>query len=287
MRAQIVVPLLLALLSRPAVAVDLTACDQQVPFGAVAVLQTDLDCSGSGTCADASPCTVDGDCTIGSCDYESGIVLGNKATLQMNGHTLTNGAVTCTGSCTVTGPGSLAGGQGLIVSGDLRASGNLDVHGGIVGILTIGRATLSDVTVSGIVNNFAIEAGKTLRATNVTANGNEIGIVADAKFVGENITTNDNTRAGILVYGTLRLVGLTATMNGSDPENGRGGVFWVGDRGRPRLTDSTVTGNFFKGSTPLDLLTTTIPRLIRSTCGHSAQYENLGAGPPWGVCADD
>jgi hypothetical protein len=61
----------------------------------------------------------------------------------------------------------------------------------------------------------------------------------------------------------------------------------LGDEHRPRLVDSTMSGNFFKGTTPIDLLSTTMPRLVRSTCDRSARYENFRAAGSWNVCADD
>ena len=186
----------------------------------------------------------------------------------------------------VTGPGTLAGGYGLLVSGNLRAEGNLDVHGGQVGIIALGRARLRDVAVSEVAKNFAIEA-RTLHVSNVMSNHNEVGIVTTGRLVADNLTTNDNTRTGMIVYGALRVVGLTATGNGSDVDQGSGSVFYVADHGRPRLVDSSVTGNFFRGTTPVDLLSTTMPRLVRSTCDHSARYENSGAAGSWNVCADD
>src|ERR1700757_2637894 len=95
--------LLLAFLVQRASAADVTTCDQQIPAGTVGTLQSDLDCSGSGSCPNAAPCSTDADCSSGSCAYsgDHGLMLADRASLQLNGHTLTNGAVWCSKSCTV------------------------------------------------------------------------------------------------------------------------------------------------------------------------------------------
>jgi len=288
MAARAVVLLLLAFLVPRASAADVTSCDQQIPAGTVGTLQSDLDCSGSGACSNAAPCSTDADCSGGFCVYsgDHGLTLGDRATLQLNGHTLTNGAVLCSRSCAVAGPGTLSGGFGIQALLNLRVDGPLDVQGGTV--FALGRGTLSDLTVSGAIGNFGIEIEGILRATNVTSNGNRIGIVADQKLVGQNITTNDNAYVGIVAAAKLRVTGLTASGNGFDPSNGRGGIIDAAERGPARLVDSTVTGNFYKGTTPLDLFTTNMPRLVRSTCDHSAVLQ--GTNNPtssWGVCAQD
>jgi hypothetical protein len=280
MTPRAMVPVLLAILAHPAAAVDVTGCDQQIPAGMVGVLQSDLDCSGSGSCVSdpvPHPCSANADCSVGFCVYsgDRGLMLADRAGLQMNGHTLTNGGVWCSASCSVSGPGTLSGGSGIFASGDFRGDGTLDVHGVENGILVFGRGTLSDVTVSGVVDNFGIDVRGRLRATNVTSNGSRVGIVAERNFVGENISTNDNGYAGVLAYEGLRVTGLTAAGNGF-------GVLYGGDRGRPRLYDSTVTGNL------LDLVSTHMPRLIRSTCDHSAMFQSNRPGPAsWGVCTQD
>jgi len=89
-------------LARIASATDLTACNQVINAGDGAVLQADLDCPGSGTCFDQTPCTTDADCSVGSCDYESGITRQKGATLQLNGRSLTNdGYLYCAAACSV------------------------------------------------------------------------------------------------------------------------------------------------------------------------------------------
>ena len=289
MAARTMVLLLLAFVVQRASAADVTSCDQQIPAGTVGTFQSDLDCSGSGACTNAAPCSTDADCSSGPCVYsgDHGLMLGDRASLQLNGHTLTNGAVLCSRSCAVAGPGTLSGGLGIQALLNLRVDGPLDVQGGGV-VLALGRGTLTDLTVSGAGNGFGIDIEGILRATNVTSNGNGIGIVAEQKFVGTNITTNDNAYGGIFALAKLRLTGLTASGNGFDPNKGRGGVIHSAERGPARLFDSTVTGNFYKGTTPVDLFTTNMPRLVRSTCDHSSVLE--GTNNPfstWGVCTQD
>src|SRR5262249_56752633 len=86
--------LLSLLRSASASSVDITACPAAVPAGGMGVVQADLNCT-SGT--------------------DSGyVVLGQGATLQLNGHSLTfnpgstpSALVLCEGTCTVSGPGTL------------------------------------------------------------------------------------------------------------------------------------------------------------------------------------
>jgi len=277
------------LLAVPAQAVDITACGQLVPAGDVGVLQDDLDCGGdeaAGRCLEpaAVACAENPACTDTGC---GGIVLRADATLQMNGHTVANGTVSCPlKSCSIIGPGVIAGGYGLdsTGTGTLTVSGGLDVHGGEIGIAAYtGHAVLQDVTVSDVENNWGIIGFRKLLLTNVTANDCEIGILAYGPLKGSNITANDNTRAGIVAVRSVKVTGLMATGNGATPE-GTGGV--QAAKGLVRLVDSVVTGNFFQGTTPLDLNTARRPRLIDSTCEHSG-LRGTATGSAWGVCSQD
>ena len=274
--------LLVPLFAVRASAVDVATCGQLVPAGQVGVLQADLDCGGdeaAGACLTeaAAACASDPGCTDAAC---GGVLLRDGSTLAMNGHTVANGVVVCPlfhSSCSVVGPGTIVGGYGLTALGrKLDASGGLDVHGGEVGIANYkGRVILQDATVSGVAN-WGIQAYRGLRATNVTSNNNEIGIlVYNGSFTGSGITANDNRGTGVLVAaGRLVLTGLMATGNGRDPEYRGAGVLC---EGRTVLVNSVVTGNYADGTRPLDLLAKRRPVLVDSTCDHSL----------WGICSQD
>ncbi|TMB58824.1 MAG: hypothetical protein E6J56_01730 [Deltaproteobacteria bacterium] len=198
--------LLVPLFAGRASAVDVAACGQLVPAGQVGVLQADLDCGGdeaAGACLTeaAAACASDPGCMDAAC---GGVLLRDGSTLEMNGHTVANGVVVCPlfhSRCSVVGPGTIIGGYGLTALGrKLDASGGLDVHGGEVGIANYkGKVILQDATVSGVAN-WGIQAYRGLRATNVTSNNNEIGIlVYNGSFIGSGITANDNRGTGVLV----------------------------------------------------------------------------------------
>jgi len=291
--AGLTVLLVLAVLSARAHAVDITACGTPVPARQAGVLQADLDCSGIFLSCDslgATDCINDPTCTDAGC---AGVVLGERATLQMNGHTIANGAVFCAGRCAISGPGTIAGGdqagESLTAEGDLQVDGGLDIHGSGHGIITRRNTSLSDVSITNCSINYGygIFAYKRLQLTNVTVSDNAGGgIYADHTVRGEAITTNGNAHVGLAVgYGGLSVTGLTATGNGGDATTGEGGVNVLGSS--VKLVNSVVTGNF-SGATPLDLFTHRRPLLINSSCDHSQRYLRNGfTSETWGVCAQD
>ena len=91
----------LLLTGGPAAAVDVTACGQQVPSRDEGSLVADLDCSGGVA-----------------------ILLGERATLLMNGHAVV-GQVGCAGSCTIIGPGDVSGAAGVAAGIYLNFSSRL------------------------------------------------------------------------------------------------------------------------------------------------------------------
>ena len=145
--------LLLAVLSARAPAVDIVPCGTPVRGGQAGVLVADLDCSGimlPRNSNGAADCVDNPGCTDAGC---GGVILGDRATLQMNGHTVANGAIFCAGRCAISGPGTITGGdypqgESLMAAGDLEVDGGLDIHGTGVGIRAIRTASLSDVSVS-------------------------------------------------------------------------------------------------------------------------------------------
>src|SRR5215472_11906574 len=122
-----------------AAATDITACGQTIVRKDTGVLTVDLSCSSSA----------------------EGVFLDDKATLQLNGHTITGGGVECIASCTVTGPGTITGVHtpasnvaGIVTntSGERAAkftASELDVHDNDFGIVAQARrVTLTDVNAS-------------------------------------------------------------------------------------------------------------------------------------------
>ncbi len=88
MKRSMLVLWLAALLTRSTSAVDITACDEIVPARETGVLLTDL-----AGCND-------------------GVVLAERAALQMNGHSIlgANAGVFCLGPrCSIAGPGEISG----------------------------------------------------------------------------------------------------------------------------------------------------------------------------------
>ncbi len=126
--------LVVALAAGNALAVDVTACGQLIPGGAVRVLQADLVCEPD----------------VG------GIALGRGSTLQLNGHVLTAGSpvqgpvgIGCArGHCRVEGPGTVSGfgGAGILASTPSRLDvRGITVQGNGIGISTVTGNAMADV----------------------------------------------------------------------------------------------------------------------------------------------
>jgi hypothetical protein len=260
-RALVATILLLAGAAMAAVEVDVTACDQEVPRGAVGTLQADLVCPTQDHC-EGNPldlCTTNADCPgMAPCEKPYAVELGTGATLRLNGHSITGGAygVLCETRCSVEGPGDISGASFSAVItylGQYRLTlSNLSIHDNSSGIVQAGTVKLTDVDIS---NNQlrAIGRARVVKGTNVTANGNGLqAILADR----------------------VRLQSLTATGNGDVGVIGSTGV---------ALENSTVTGNQ-AGGDGVDILSGRRPRLVNTTCGRSG---NMDDGAPWGVCTLD
>jgi len=232
----------------PVAALDITACGQTVPVRGKARLVTDL------ICPPGAPA----------------IVLGNKARLRLDGHTVSGGSrgIECAESCKIHGPGSLTGAQ--------------------VGIFaqSAGRVKVKDVDVSGN-SDFGIQvltgdAGLAkLTALDVVASGNgSTGIVVNPYLRGRNITANDNGGEGVRTC-------LAVIKNLQANNNAGQGLVGCG----AKLTASTLTGNDAAGA-GIDVLTTGVPTLKGTSCGKSAallHFENDGpvVGDTHGVCTND
>jgi len=255
-----VVPLLL--LSGAAAAVDITACHQEVERGDVGVLAVDLDCGPSDV------------------EDSYGVELGNGATLDLAGHTITGPhyAVACEKRCTVVGPGTLR-----------------NAFYGIWGESSSSKATVSDVTLASNLGGMAVIRGSLsnvvatdnglamdvakLRAQGITVTGCHGDYCLEthrASIDGLVATGNDVSHAVILLEGgSVRLRNASVTGNTAPV-----GVL-APYRGTLRLEDSAVDGH------ATDLFTLSRPLLTDSTCGSSAR---IGSPPPqssWGVCTND
>jgi hypothetical protein len=279
---------LTALVASRAVALDVTTCGQRVPPETAAVLQTDLSCSGPGTCDDApgTACSVDGDCPSGLCDLGA-VILGRNASLSLNGHTITSTGARV--GVSVPPRSCPASGICIPTSGRVAVQGPGTISGGTVGISSFSRrTTVSDVQLHDIGDSSSgagIAVVGDLVATGVGVTRVHIGV--QAKSVRATDLGVSSSGIGILTHGAVRGVRLTITDNG--PATIQAGV--LDGAGifaeRCRLTDSVATGNF-DGSVPADLLTKRRPLLVNTTCDHSAVVPV--SGPPtatWGVCADD
>ena len=119
-------------------AVDITACDQTVPRDDTGNLLVDLVCPSDPFCADqpATACTTDAECPSGPCVYPRGVTLDHRATLQLNGHSITGGFIsvdTIGKKHTVVGPGHIQG--SLLFKERLRIS-DVTVSGGSIGVFS-------------------------------------------------------------------------------------------------------------------------------------------------------
>lgn len=230
------------LVTTQAFAGNVTSCGQLVPPRDIGVLTADLDCSSAA----------------GAFAVE----LGDRATLEMAGHTITGRGILCQLRCTIHGPGDVTGvgGAGLEVYGGrnrVTVSGGVSLHGNIDGIYGGAKLVLTDVDVS---------------------NNSSSGIFVLTKRVkGTNVTVNDNGSFGLFAQdSSVTIDGLTANDNG-----------WFGvNAKRVKLLNSTLTGN--EGGHPsnppfVDVVSTRRPRLVNTVCDHSLGPDGI----TWGVCAQD
>ena len=222
-------------------AMDVTHCGQDVRDRDVGVLVGDLTCTAS----------------LGS----FAVRLGNNATLDLAGHTISGDGVFCPRSCTILGPGDITGAYSAVYAsgyGKMTLAGGLSLHDNIIGVSDGGaRLTLVDVDVS---------------------NNSEHGfLVLSRSVVGTNVVVTDNGGFGLFAQqARVRIDGLTATGNA---------VFGVEGK-RVKLFNSTVTGN--EGGAPsnppfVDVVSTRRPRLVATTCDHSLGPDGID----WDVCSGD
>jgi hypothetical protein len=268
MKARRLVTLAAMLVSTPALAIDISTCDQVVPRGQVGVLIADLDCRTTA------------------------VRLEMGARLRLDGHTIAVDSglgVECRQKrCTIEGPGVIDG----KTTADTGIGGHervrLDVSDvtiqnfefGIFGVAR-NKANLENVVVDGnALFGLDLQQPSTINASNLTVrntNGPTGRAVHAENCVGEDWTITDNLatlneQSGV-ACARARIDRLTATGNG-------GTGVWLGVIGRFR--DSTITGNGVGGD-GIDIVSERRPRLIATTCGRSADK----SGTPWGVCTND
>lgn len=244
-------------LATPARAIDIATCNSFVPLGQVGVLQTDLVCPGV-----------------------AGVLVGVRATLVMNGHSITGGSlgIQCAARrCTIEGPGEITGVSGCAIQaqpnvGPLRIGvTGVDIynneHGICSGSSSRVRVRLADVTIR---NN-----------TNFGISSSPGAATGPGTVVGRNIVVSDNGSFGIL--------GRRIRLFGSLIENNTG-IGVLSRVGRATLRESTVIGN--DSVNGFDVATHKRPHARASTCGRSAVISDFAGFPDpaaasWGVCAGD
>ena len=250
------------LLPAIAAATDVTTCGQEVAPGDIGVLVADLDCSAAT-------------------DVLAAVLIRDRATLELNGHT-------------VTAP---AGADGVVTDqshhGAIKGPGT--IRGGLTNVMSgYGTLSLSDVTLEGASEGAVQSQPGSLVVTNVSVTSLGFGVSA-RKIVASHLTvatvqhdcilgnilrgsdiTVSGCATGVSLSGSARVTRLDARDNVT-----------VGITARAvRLEDSVVTGNRFLGA-PLDILTRRRPLLVNTSCDVSKQLVDGQIGATWGVCASD
>lgn len=246
------------------IAGDPSSCGIRIDRRDPGVLQGDLDCTGLG--------------------LNSAVILGPGAEIDLNGYRISNDlhGIVCDTSvspartCTITGPGEITGSFNGIAAAAKARVRDVIIHGNGTGIWKIygdipwaARVDLKNVVIRDNTGA-GIRGGGAIRATDTTI--------------------RDNGDVGMTSFGPSRLVRTTITGNGS------AGVitgvyhdfyeqYFYSDRRNLFLVDSDVSGNGVDDGAA-DLLAAKRPRLLRSTCGTSADPTEPGS-PPWGVCSGD
>lgn len=255
MRRVVFLASLTILAARTVAAIDVTSCGATLPETDTGVLQVDLDCAGAGP---------------------YGVRLLRKATLDLNGHSITGGPVAPTvlgvetsdgsgrGDFTIRGPGSIAGtspdafpflnGNACVMVSDGRAritsaTGVVEISGCETGVLGgtrgpsfggQGRVTMDHVD----LHDHWLQglAAKRLVATDVTVHDHVrgIGMAVSRRMSVEDVMVHHNN-VGIAA-GTIVGSDVTASDNiGPDP-NAAGGNAIFSD-GLVSLTNLVATGN--------------------------------------------
>jgi hypothetical protein len=269
--------IVLTALPSTAADISITGCGQTVPSARRGVLQTDLVCpvGPPGTGA---------------------VQLERNATLEMNGHRITGG---------FAGVAGTLGGRGPAL---YRVLGPGEITGAEIGIdakptSEIGSLVVRDVSIHDNARVGA-QASKRLTATNVSADGNDFGLIAGlliaaevsasgnirkgfmqagigisaGRVRGRDIAVNANEHLGVVAHNGVSVSRLTATGNGDF------GFRLCARDVVASLTDSILTGNngLAKGG---DIHATFRPHLNGTSCGRS--FACSFGSPTLGVCSND
>jgi hypothetical protein len=266
-------------------ALDVTACGQTVPAGETGVLQGDLDCAtSSGSCflfpTDPQPepnaaCSSDDECGggvhsgTGFC-ARAGVLLERRATLQMNGHTLSGAGVRCDGPCSVSGPGEIVASNGFGIEGtrNVRVRGVTVRDASYAGIWSLRGNVDADGVVVRNVPSMGIHAprGK-VRVKNSNVQSGNVAVAARRGIEGSALVASDS-HFGVVAE-RIKLTGLEAKNNVRQGLSGKNVV----------LQDSVVTGND-AGFDGYDIWLLGLHPHLRAanvTCGRSNA----------GICAND
>lgn len=233
---------LLATTSAVAQTVPVGTCFQSVPEGATGIVMNDIVCSS----------------TPGTFVVE----LFNRATLDLNGHTLSGGelGVACRGRrCTITSTGSagtIRNAEIGILTGNearVRMTVNnviLENHSTMALIATRSRVRGDGVTIA--TSGMGIQ-GRSVRLANFTATGMQFDAIHAVRLRLDGCSITGNTGVGI-------------------------------ESASATIRNCTVTGND-AGGDAIDVRTLRRPRVINTTCGRSQRFSSHAED--WDVCAND
>jgi len=288
-------------------ATDITTCGETVAAGDTADLQADLDCNGffGIRLLTGSTLRLNGHSIVGS-SATFATVLGVAYVDDEEPDEGGRGNFTIIGPGEIAGPGpdpnffsttqacvTLQHGRATITS----PTGVIDIHGcnfGIAGYILEYAGNRARATIDHVVLHDNSQEGITVRklkASNVTAYDNfGMGVSAIITLEVNDVVSHDNGGNG--VYAGRSVTGNNVTVTGN--YNGVAGnrrvtltnLTSTGNIGtcgvqapRVKLTDSVVTGN-----NTADIIASTLPQLVNTTCGTSRAFLN---STPWGVCTDD
>lgn len=250
--------------------IELTGCGVTIPAGQRGVLRKDVECVAGG------------------------FVLENRATLDLNGHTVRTASdatvVTCElrdrahGRCAVHGPGTLVGAKGRgIDGGDM----DLDVRDVTFGsfahaIFTRGRMVASGLTtLPDWANEIQVVNDLVLRRSHVNglvgASGDEV-YVEDVEVGpdGGGVRAGRSLRGrGVLMQGHTSLHGRSIVL--------RDVTAIAGESFGPPSIAARDTLRLF-GSVAVTVVAGRRPVLVRTTCEQSRVF---GEDETWGVCSGD
>jgi hypothetical protein len=195
------------LIAHPASAVDVTACGQTVPAGAIGIVVSDI------ACASQDPFIV---------------MLEDRATLDLGGHVLSGGeiSVQCATRCVINGaPGTIRDATWGVHAEDIQRAritlinvnfenvtlpvytlltphtrirgAQVSIAGGFLG-MQAGSVRLSDFTATGLQSDYAVSANRVvLHGCTITGNGG-VGVQGSSALLRDcSVTGNNGSGQGI------------------------------------------------------------------------------------------